>query len=285
MKIAVIGAGRVGCSIGKYLKEKGFAVAGFYSRSVSSASWAAEFTESEVYTELSACVEAAQVLFVAVPDGAIADVWQELKPMHLTGKVICHFSGCMTSEVFDGIEQTGAFGCSVHPMFAFDDKETAYRQLDGVGFTAEGEEGAVSKIRSILESCGNEVLEICSRDKVKYHAAASVLSNHVAAVLDCGYQLLQAAGFSEEQARTFTRQLVLGNVAHVIEEGAVKALTGPIERGDAETVRRHLQVLTAEQEEMYRVNGRRLVEIAQRKHPERSYDEMKGLLEQDFSVL
>lgn len=279
MKVGFIGAGRVGCSIGKYFVRHGIHVTGYYNRNPGPAKWAAEFTETRVFETMEECVSGSEAVMIAVPDDAICPVWNQLRGYPVKGKVFCHFSGALASDVFDGIDAAGAYGCSLHPMYAFADRETAYRGLDGIGFTIEGADEAVQLVRGLLEDCHNPVIRMQASQKVRYHAAASMLSNHVAGVLSCGYELLEEAGFSEEQARTFSGALVLGNVRNVIENGAMKALTGPIERGDVETVRQHLHVLTPEQEEMYRANGRRLVEIAQRKHPDRSYDEMKRLLE------
>lgn len=278
MRIGFIGAGRVGCSVGKYLSIHGVKVAGYYSRSDDSARWAAEFTGSLAYGERKDCVDASDILFLAVPDDAIEEVWREMRSCRLEDKVICHFSGMCTSAVFTNIGIKNAHGASLHPMFAFDSREHAYKQLEGVGFTVEGDVEAVRALRELLEPIGNPVLEIERRQKAKYHAAASILSNHVAAVLHCGYQLLEEAGFDEEEARAFSKALVLGNVEHIADRGAVAALTGPIERGDIGTVQQHLQVLDAEQEEMYRFLGKRLIRLAAQKNPDADYTSMQKLL-------
>lgn len=278
MRIGFIGAGRVGCSVGKYLSIHGVDVSGYYSRSDDSAQWAAEFTGGLAYGNMKDCVDASDIIFLAVPDDAIEEVWHEVRSSKLMDKVICHFSGMCTSEVFANIGIENAHGASLHPMFAFDSRERAYKQLEGVGFTVEGDEEAVRALRELLEPIGTPVLEIDRKQKAKYHAAASILSNHVAAVLECGYQLLESAGFDEAKARAFSKALVLGNVGHVVDSGAVAALTGPIERGDIGTVQQHLQVLDAEQEEMYRFLGRRLIGLAAQKNPDTDYTSMQKLL-------
>lgn len=278
MKVGFIGAGRVGCSMGKYLSLHGVQVSGYFSRNEESAAWAAQFTQSVHYRDMKECVQESDILCLTVPDDAIEEVWREVRSYKLSDKTICHFSGLLTSKVFVNLRLKGAYGASIHPMFAFNDKEHAFEELEGVGFTVEGDANAVQVLRGMLEQTGNPVMQMEPEQKAKYHAAASMLSNHVAAVLACGYELLEAAGFDEAQARTFSKALVMGNVSHIVADGAVSALTGPIERGDVGTVQKHLQVLDKEQEEMYRFLGERLIRLAEKKHPEKDYTLMRKLL-------
>ena len=125
---------------------------------------------------------------------------------------------------------------------------------------------------------GNQTIEISKEAKGKYHAAASILSNHVVAVLEAGYELLGQCGFSEQEARKFTSVLVKNNVEHVIEEGSMEALTGPIERADVQTVKKHLAVMDAGKREIYCACGKELVEIAKKKNPGRKYHEIENML-------
>ncbi|MCD8119419.1 MAG: DUF2520 domain-containing protein [Lachnospiraceae bacterium] len=225
---------------------------------------------------------------IALKSGVIRDnvsqCMRELSELPLAGKIICHCSGSLTSEIFEGIRETGAVGCSLHPMLAFSDRYESYRQLENAFFTVEGDERAVAQMTELFESLGNRVCPIEADKKALYHTAASVLSNQVVAVLDTGYRLLMQCGFSEEEARSASERLVRGNVDHVIRDGCVQALTGPIERGDAETVRKHLGCLEGEDRRMYRVLGRKLTEVAQAKHPEKDYGEIGQILHENVTV-
>lgn len=79
MKIGIIGAGKVGCSIGKYLTEHGFSVAGYCSKSKKSVEEAATFTNTKAYDSLAELVAESTILFLTTPDGALESVWNELK--------------------------------------------------------------------------------------------------------------------------------------------------------------------------------------------------------------
>lgn len=129
-------------TLGKYLSEAHIPVTGFYSRTKESAAWAAAFTKTAVFDGLKELITASDTLFITTPDGVIADVWDCIAAMDmdLSGYKICHFSGSLSSNVFSGIERTKACGCSIHPMYAFSDKETSWLQFQKAYLTMEGSE-------------------------------------------------------------------------------------------------------------------------------------------------
>ena len=283
MKIGFIGAGRVGSSMGRYLSEKGAGIAGYYDASGAAAVEAADFTGTDSFSDLEQLVSLSDTLFITTPDGIIGEVWDCIKKMSIHNKIVCHCSGSLSSEVFSGIESTGASGCSIHPMLAFADKFTSYEQLNNAFLTIEGQEHALSVMKNFFAEYGNLVCEIDSGCKAKYHAAASILSNQVVAVLDAGYRLLTECGFSPMKAVDATEKLVLGNVKNICDKGPVNALTGPIERGDVGTVRKHLEVLEEEDRQMYIILAKKLVRIAAEKNPSKDYGEMRRYLDEEYS--
>lgn len=285
MKIGFIGAGKAGCSLGKYLSGKAtqaqIQVSGYYSLIEEEARWAAAFTNSMYFESIEEVIVASDTIIVSTPDGAIKNVWETIKKDNIKGKVFCHLSGSLSSDVFSGIEEYGAYSISIHPMFAFSDKESVYTQLKDVRFTLEGDCYAVSLWKNVFVKLGNEVIEISKDVKPKYHAAASMLSNHVVAVLNAGYHLLAECGFSDEEARQFSKMLVSNNIEHVMDKGCVDALTGPIERGDVVTVKKHLEVIGKDIEDLYRTCGLELVKIAKMKNPNRNYVEIEEVLDKE----
>lgn len=282
MKIGFVGAGRAGCSLGKYFSVKGtqarLQVTGYFSLMEEEARWAAAFTQSQYFDTVQDVIAASDTIILSTPDGAIKKVWESIKKDKIKGRIFCHLSGSLSSDVFSGIEAYGAYPVSIHPMFAFSSKESVYQQLNQVCFTLEGNSHAVSEWKEIFTALGNPSLEISKEVKPKYHTAASLLSNHVIAVLETGYQLLCECGFSKEEARSFSSVLVRDNVEHVIKDGGVKALTGPVERADESTVEKHLSVLNEDQKSIYISCGRELLKLAKEKNPERDYRKMEKML-------
>jgi predicted short-subunit dehydrogenase-like oxidoreductase (DUF2520 family) len=108
------------------------------------------------------------------------------------------------------------------------------------------------------------VLEVSAGGKPAYHAAAVLASNYVVALLAAAERLLADAGVPGEGGRAALAALAAGAVANVAERGPVAALTGPIARGDADTVRRHLARLSPEDRSLYCVLARETVELARR---------------------
>lgn len=278
MKIGIIGAGRVGTSLGKYFSDCDQCVVGYYDTNEVAATEAAEFAHTDSFLDLEELVRRSDTLFITSPDGIIGKVWDCIRKMSIESKIICHCSGSLSSVVFSGIEEQKAFACSMHPMLAFSDKFSSYSQLHGAFFSIEGDKEAVSIMKPFMESLGNQVCEIERESKAKYHAAASILSNQVVAVLETGYRLLTECGFDEAFARAASANLVIGNMQHVVEDGPVKALTGPIDRCDKQTVEKHLSVLEGLDLEMYRILGKKLIAIASEKNPTTDYQTLKDIL-------
>lgn len=270
MQIGIIGAGKVGVTLGKYLTDAGISVTGFYSRTEESAALAAKFTKTAIFHSLDDLVSASDTLFITTPDGEIGNVWDCIAGKGLSGKIVCHFSGSLSSNAFSGIDSTGATGCSIHPMYAFSDKFTSYQQFHTAYLVIEGARKAQEPMQKLFSDLGHPVLAIRGEDKIKYHAAASLVSNHMIALYQTGLDLLAECGFAEEDSRKLLGPLIQNNVSAMLDKGPIEALTGPIERGDQETVRKHLDALAGTQAAMiYRSAGQILLKIAERKHPDR----------------
>ena len=157
MRIGFVGAGKVGVTLGKYMSERNVCVSGFYSRSEASAKQASLFTHTKYYRTLADIAESSDALFLTVPDGALEDVWNSLKQYSLTGKFICHCSGAMSSAVFSEIDQMGAFGYSIHPLFAIHSRLQSYQEISQAYFTIEGHPEYLYFWKKFFEDLGNPV--------------------------------------------------------------------------------------------------------------------------------
>ena len=277
MRIGFIGAGKVGFSLGKYFTEHNVSVSGYYSRTLDSSKEAAAFTKTKYYKELKELIKESDTLFLTIPDGNISEVYSKIIQSDIEGKCVVHCSGALSSEVFFDIDSKGARCCSLHPICAVNDKFTGYLNLSKAYFTIEGKD--VEDLAELLRSCGNSVERISADKKVKYHGAAVYASNLVAGLYDTAVALLQGCGLSETFAENAFQSLFLGNAANIASEGAVNALTGPIERGDFDTVKKHLDCLEGDEREIYRLLSLRLVDVARRKNPDKDYGDIYMLLE------
>lgn len=283
MNIGFIGAGKVGCTLGRYFVEGGLQVAGYYSIPQNTSQEAAHFTNTCSFDSAEDLIKECDCVFVTVPDGLITDVWDDIRKFDLKDKIICHCSGAMTSrDAFGGIEERGASGYSVHPLFAVSDRYSTYLELPGVFFTIEGDEARMEAVTGLIRGLGNPVRVIRGEDKTMYHCAAAVASNLICGVLDMGFDLMSRCGFDEKDARAAMGALIRGNVEHVLEVGTKEGLTGPIERNDMGTVGKHLDCLekadAVQEREIYRLISCRLADMAAERHGDRDYSKMKQLL-------
>lgn len=283
MRIGIIGAGKVGTTLGKYLSIHGKNVTGFYSRTHESADEAATFAETETYSSLCKLVEKSDVIFITTPDGVIHQVWGDLLHQDISNHIICHFSGSLSSHVFSGREEAGASGISMHPMYAFSDKFHSYEQFHTAYLTLEGDPEAVAVMKPMWEAIGHHVLTLKAEDKIKYHAAAAMASNEMLGLMQASLDILSECGFSEKDSMALLTPLVQGNIASMLEKGCVNALTGPVERGDAQTVRKHLQALEGSKAgKIYQSLGSTMVELAKRRNPDRDYTPVRTLFEKSM---
>lgn len=278
LTIGIIGAGKLGTTLGIYLRRNGIDVSGFYSRTDESAVMAADYTKTKAYHDIEMLVDASDTLFIATPDGEIGHVWDCIAGNGLKDKIICHFSGSLSSHVFSNIEATGAFGCSIHPMYAFSDKFKSFEQFSAACLTMEGQDKAVRMMRRLFENLGHQVFTVKAEDKMRYHAAAALASNYMVGLFQVSLDLLGTCGFTEEQSRKLLVPLVRNNVDTMLEKSTTEALTGPVERGDMQTVEQHLEALEGmDADAVYRSIGKELVKIAGKKNPDKDYTALETL--------
>ena len=280
MNIGFIGAGKVGFSLGRYFAENGISLSGYYSLHVQSAAEAAKFTGSEVYYELPDIVRDSDVIFITVPDGAVREVYESIKALGIAGKYICHCSGALSAaEVFTDIKSFRASGYSIHPLFPISSKYESFKELHNAYFCIEGDELHISVWEELFIRLGNGVKIIPGSRKSEYHAACAISSNLVCGLAAKSLSLMKDCGFSESEALKAFEPLILSNIRRILAVGPVEAMTGPVERNDIETVRRHIRCLDSDTDrEMYKAVSRKLVEIAHEKHPRTDYTDMKKLL-------
>jgi len=277
MKIGFIGAGKVGVSLGKYFSENGMEISGYFSRTERSALEAAVFTGSELFVSAEELVSASDAVFLTVPDGAIKDTYLSLPKELLKGKQLCHCSGAMSAEeAFTNVAEYSAKGTSIHPLFPISSKTESYRELHNAFFCIEG--GCAAEWSAILSDMGNPTRIITSDIKSRYHAACSVASNLVCGLMAESAELLEQCGFTEE-ALSALEPLAMSNMKRIFTVGPTAALTGPVERNDVSTIKKHIACINdGNDSDIYRAVSKKLTEMAKERHPQADYTEMEKLL-------
>jgi predicted short-subunit dehydrogenase-like oxidoreductase (DUF2520 family) len=276
--IGFVGAGRVGISLGKYFSINNLNLSGYYSKNANSAATAAEFTESNYFNDLKSLLEYSNLIFITTPDDVIKEIWNELKEYNIKDKIICHASGSLSSSIFSNINTLGAFGYSIHPMCAFSDKFNTYKSLNQICFSIEGDERYLQTLNNFLQKLGNKVITLDKEKKPLYHLANVTVSNLVLSLLEIGCGYLLSCGISKEEAINALMPLIENNINNIKNNGFLASLTGPIERGDLETVKHHLSVIPASDLELYKRLSLNLACLSEKKHMEKDYNMLKNEL-------
>ena len=278
MKIGFIGAGKVGFSLGKYFAEGGLKVSGYFSRSESSAREAAAFTGTKIFKSTEKLILESDVVFLTVPDDQIKSTYLSLPMEQLREKKICHCSGALSAEeAFPNIAEYDAKGTSVHPLFPISSKTESYKELGNAFFCIEGE--CAEEWRIILSGIGNPTRIISGDVKSCYHAACSVASNLVCGLMKESIELLEQCGFSEKEALTSLEPLVMSNIRRIFSVGPMAALTGPVERNDISTVKKHITSISDRtNSDIYKAVTKKLIEMSRKSHSELDYKGMEKMI-------
>lgn len=286
-KIGFIGAGKVGISLGKFFKEEGFSVSGYYSRSLSSSIEGAKFTDSAQFLSIKELVDASDIVFITTPDNAlestasfIASQCQGINEK----KCFVHCSGALSiKDVFKGLMGFDNFSfASVHPMMAFSSKTQSYKELKDTFYTLESDEKAKSLILGIFEKLSVRFEIISSDVKSKYHLASVLCSNCVVGLFDFAKDLLKECSFSDESAKAALGKLFLVNAQNIAKKGTIEALTGPVLRGDDNTVLKHLNVLSDEDKILYMLLSRKILKVAKAKNKDFDYTKIEKIISNNF---
>jgi len=276
-RIGFVGAGKVGTALGTYLRSHGLVISGYYDASETMAVDAAGRTASVAFPSLDALLASSDAVFITVPDDYIGSVWEQCRQKAVAGKCFFHCSGALGSGVFAGSAEAGVHVGSAHPVCAVSSRE-ASETFSGKFFVMEGDPTGIEMLKSFMMKTGNGYRVIGSADKARYHAAAVAASNLCCALAQMSEDWLLSCGFDAVTAHELLAPLMLGNAENIARHGCLDALTGPVERGDAGTVARHLETLDGDDREIYRLLSLRLVTMAQEKHPENDFVNLMEVL-------
>ncbi len=271
MKIAIIGAGVLGTSLGVLLRRAGHDIVAVASRTLRSAqAGASKIGETTVVGDAGLAALGADLVLLAVPDREIPAVAIQVAAGGALrrGAVVAHLSGALPAGVLAGVRAAGGWQGSLHPLQAFADVETALAALPGTFFFLEGDREAVEVLRTLVISVDGRPILLDSASKSLYHAAACAASNYVVTLVDYAAGLMVRAGVPQDLAIPALMPLVVGTVRNLEAVGLPGALTGPISRGDVGTVRSHLDALKRAPGDLVRVYvalARKTVELALRK--------------------
>ncbi len=266
---AIVGCGKLGTTLGKFLSDAGYQTTGFASKSLASAQNAAETAGSESFSQVPwEITKNADIVFLTTPDGLIADTCALISGNNGFRKdaIILHCSGAHPSTILSSAKACNAWTGSLHPLQSFASPVLSGNPFKDIIMSVEGDSAAVETGTAIAKDLGANCLTIKTEAKTFYHASAVVASNYLVALFDLAFKLIGQAGISDQNAFDVLNPLVQGTLSNIEKAGVEKALTGPISRGDVETVERHLKEISSKTPglvNMYKTLGLHTIGIAQ----------------------
>jgi len=226
--LAILGGGRAGSSIAAAARHAGI--------------------EVSVHGRSTDGVGDARTVLICVPDAAIPEACERIVPALRPGSRVGHVSGATGLDALESASVAGSPTFSLHPLQTIPTPQTDLAEAPCA--VAGSSADALGFAHSLAESLGMRAFEVPEEGRAAYHAAASMASNFLVTLEESAADLLSAAGVLN--SREVLAPLVLRTAANWADAGAA-ALTGPIARGDSETVARHRDALTKTAPELRRL--------------------------------
>ena len=257
---AIVGAGRMGQGIGLGLMAAGWDVT-LVTRTPRPVA-----PPLRLHTGAGAgdVVRRATLVLVATPDDAIPSAAAELAAEGGIGPghSVLHLSGLLDRSALAPLGGTGAALGSFHPLQTVAEPVAAPARLRGAYAGVEGDPGALAMAHLVAAALGMVAVPLDPAAKPLYHAGAVLTANYTTALVGVAQGLAIRAGVPAEVAARMYLPLVAGAAANLVELGAVRALTGPVRRGDLGTIRAHLAALPGDVLPLYRALGLAALELA-----------------------
>lgn len=245
LNASIVGAGAVGTVLARRLVACDATVDAVVSRRASAARRVADRVGARIASDdVGDLPETASVVFVCVPDDAIADVARALAQTSLdwSGTVVAHTSGARPARALSPLDDAGAALLSFHPMQTFT-PNTPSDAFEGIVVGVEGDAEAVTFGTSLAQRLGARPVTLTQDGKTLYHCAASLASNGLVALMAVVREVLAAGEVDAPDATTLVQPLVEQTWANLTEASPEAVLTGPVARGDQGTVEAHLDAL------------------------------------------
>jgi predicted short-subunit dehydrogenase-like oxidoreductase (DUF2520 family) len=283
--ITLIGAGNLAQALGPALRAAGYQIDFVAARETASSRRRAAMLAGTLEARTQSLNDAgptSDIIWICHTDDALAETAKLLaRKSGWAGKIVLHSSGALSSDVLSPLKRKGASTASLHPMMTFVPGATP--QMEEVPFAVEGEGRAVVVARKIVRDLGTESFAIKKAAKPLYHALGSFSSPLIVAALVTAERVGRGAGLTASQTRRVMAPILRQTIKNYAERGAASAFSGPIKRGDLNTVLRHLTELkrVPGASEVYRalvksalmdlpaLNRKQLTRLLQR-HPEQA---------------
>lgn len=242
--VAIIGVGNVGTALAWALHQSGARVAELVVRRAATAQQkklatdcGARLVTLDDWKDSEACT-----VWICVPDDALANVAEQIARTPGTKKhIYLHTSGARSYRDLAPLKQLGASIGAAHPFRSFPRPQRV--ELDGTFFAVEGDSPAREAATALVRRTGAVPFALQTKDKALYHAFGAFASPLLIGLLAAAAEAGERAGIPAEIVPRLLGSLAKGTFANWRRDGAAQSFSGPVARGDIETVRLHLASL------------------------------------------
>jgi predicted short-subunit dehydrogenase-like oxidoreductase (DUF2520 family) len=242
-RVGFVGAGRVGCVLGVAFAQAGWPVVAISSRDPGRQARFLELVPgARAAPSITAVTDNVDLIFLTVPDDALADVAAELRLY--AGQAAVHTSGALGSDVLEPARAAGTMVGSFHPLVAFAEQGAALAALSGSTVAIEGDDELLGLLGQLATDIGAQPVRLPPAGKQAYHAAAVLAAGGFVGLLDGIAEVARGAGLDEAGALAIYAPLIRQSLDNAERVGIERALTGPFVRGDEGTIREHLAALS-----------------------------------------
>lgn len=256
MRVNIIGSGKVGQTLARlFVLYQQAEIVGIYNRTKEHGLAAQRFIGQGQYYSQVTDLPFADISLIATNDDSVASISNlyskssNIQP----GNIVFHCSGVLTSDCLSSLRDKGCFVASIHPMHSFIDPVISIEKYAGTYCALEGDMPAVVVLKNLFTSIGSVVFSINKQKKVLYHAAGVFASNYLLTLAQQSLDCLYESEIDDVISLTLVINLMQSTLNNLLHKKSPRAaLTGPIRRGDRDTLQKHIDAfVTQSQREFY----------------------------------
>lgn len=243
--ITIIGAGALGTNLALALYQQNYTIKGIFNRTVVKAQRLAEQVKAEYTGKFpQSTVELGDIIFLCVPDDQLKIVTHQFveKFENLEGKYFVHCSGARGASEIKDLKTKNAFIASFHPIQTFV-SETRPKIFKNTNISLQGDEPVVKKLVGIADSLQAAPFIVSEEDKLLLHIAAVFACNYMVTVSQAAVQTIRQTSDPKNITLDKILPLMIQTLNNIQEIGPEKSLSGPLKRGDTQTIEAHFNAL------------------------------------------
>lgn len=267
--ITVIGLGALGTALVKTLRKSGSNVKSIFNRTSSKSEALADELNIPVFGSFpSETDDLGDLVFLTVTDSSISKVAGKLSNLSddFSGRIVVHCSGNEPSEILSCLSDKGSSTAAFHPIQTFN-RSSGPADFRNIYFSIEGDKKAKKKLIEICKSFDSNWIEVSVKEKSYIHASAVMASNYLVTLADAASSIGSLGNLKEKDLIKALLPLMQTTLQNVAASTSVEALSGPIARGDVQTVKKHLELLKTDHElfNLYKMLGIHTLKIAEKR--------------------